>query len=146
MSETNKSFTLFNSGSLQDWINNSVELPGLGKIPGKLFIKDLLGLTSSQISINAMAPGDSVPFYHSHKRNEEIYIFIHGRGQMQIDHETIDVSEGSIVRLSPRAVRTIRNNSDTPLVHIVAQMEENSLVQSGLEDGIASDEKVVWQD
>jgi len=40
-----KTFSAFETGSLADWVNHSVELPGLGKIPGKLFLKEHRGLT-----------------------------------------------------------------------------------------------------
>lgn len=137
-------YTIFNSGALKDWVNNSVELPGLGKIPGKLFLKDILGFSSCEISINAMAPGDGMPIHHSHKQNEEVYIFTHGKGQIQIDGETIQVSEGSIVRIAPSGLRTWRNNSNETLVYIVMQMKDGSLQQYGLGDAEVPQKAVVW--
>ena len=138
-------YSLFESGALKDWVNNSVVLPGLGKVPGKLFLKDLMGLTSCEMSINAMTPGGGMPFHHTHMENEEIYIFIHGRGQVQIDGETLDVREGSIVRVSPDGERTWRNNGRDTLVYIVIQMRDKSLRQFGLTDGVvAADKPVVW--
>jgi uncharacterized peroxidase-related enzyme len=139
-------YTLFETGALKDWVANSVELPGLGKVPGKLFIKEQLGLTASQISVNAMQPGEASPIYHSHKQNEEVYIFTHGQGQMQINGKVINVREGSIVRVSPSAERTWRNNSKTTLIYIVAQMRSNSLEQYGVGDAIVPAKKVTWPD
>lgn len=137
--------TVLESGALKDWVNNSVELPGLGKVPGKLFLKDLMGFTSCEMSINAMTPGGGMVFHHTHKENEEIYVFIHGRGQMQIDGETMNVREGSIVRVSPEGVRTWRNNGSDTLVYIVIQMRDKSLRQYGLTDGVVvPDKPVVW--
>ena len=138
-------YTVLESGALKDWVNNSVELPGLGKVPGKLFLKDLMGFTSCEMSINAMTPGGAMPFHHTHKENEEIYVFIHGRGQVQIDGETMNVREGSIVRVSPDGVRTWRNNGRDTLVYIVIQMRDKSLRQYGLTDGVVvPDKPVVW--
>ena len=37
-------------------------------------LHDVLGLTGAEISINNLPAGAGVPFVHSHKKNEEIYI------------------------------------------------------------------------
>ncbi len=137
-------YTIFESGALKDWINNSVEIPGLGKVPGKLFLKDQLDFTSCEISINSMPPGAGMPFHHTHKENEEVYIFIHGKGQIQIDGETIDVREGSVVRVAPKGERTWRNNSTEMLVYVVMQMKDKSLTQYGLGDADVPNKPVVW--
>jgi quercetin dioxygenase-like cupin family protein len=137
-------YTVFESGALKRWIDNSAEIPGLGKVPGKLFLKDLLGLTSCEISINAMPPGDGMPFHHTHKENEEVYIFVHGKGQVQIDGQTLDVHEGSIVRIAPNGERTWRNNGSEMLVYIVMQMRDRSLQQYGVDDADVPQRAVVW--
>ena len=41
---------------------------------GKVFLHDLLGLTSCEISVNSMPAGVKLPFKHKHKQNEEVYI------------------------------------------------------------------------
>lgn len=137
-------YTLFESGALKDWIGNSVEIPGLGSVPGKLFLKDLLGSTSCEISINALPPGQGMPFHHTHQQNEEIYIFIHGTGQVQIDGETLGVREGTIVRMAPAALRTWRNNGGETLVYIVMQMRAGSLQQYGVGDANVPEQTVTW--
>lgn len=137
-------YTLFESGALKDWINNSVEIPGLGKVPGKLFLKDAMGLTSTEISINAMPPGQGMPFHHTHRQNEEVYIFIHGKGQVQVDGETFDVREGSVVKIAPKGERVWRNNGSEMLVYIVMQMREGSLQQWGTGDADVPQKPVVW--
>ena len=47
---TGTHFTAYQSGARIDWPAHTVELPGL-TIPGKHFLKDVLGLTSCEISI-----------------------------------------------------------------------------------------------
>ena len=137
-------FTAYEGGARKDWPNHSIELPGLGKVSGKHFLKDILGFTGCEISINSLPPGAGMPFYHQHKDNEEVYIFIQGKGQVQVDDEVIDVQEGSIVRIAPNGQRTWRNNSNEPLLYIVIQMKENSLRQYGLGDGIIAEKAVAW--
>lgn len=138
------SFTAYESGARKDWPAHTVELPGLGVIPGKHFLKDLLDLTGCEISINSMAPGAGMPIYHQHQENEEVYIFIQGKGQMQVDGEVIDVHEGSIVRIAPRGERIWRNNSNEPLLYIIIQVREKSLNQYGLGDATVPEKAVAW--
>lgn len=137
-------FTAYESGARSEWPDHSLEIPGLGEIRGKHFLKDKVGLTGCEISINSLPPGVSMPFHHTHQQNEEVYVFIQGKGQMQVDGDIIDVQEGSIVRISPNGLRTWRNNSDEPLLYIVAQMRENSLNQYGIGDGVVPDQAVTW--
>lgn len=136
-------FTAYESGARQDWPDHTVAFPGL-EIRGKHFLKEALDFTGCEISINSLPPGGGMPFYHTHQDNEEVYIFIQGRGQMQVDEEVIDVQEGTIVRIAPNGQRTWRNNSDEPLLYIIVQMRENSLRQYGLGDGVVSDKPVTW--
>ena len=77
-------FTAYESGLRKDWPAHAVEIPGLGKIPGKLFLKDVLGFTGCEISINSMAPGAGMPIHHQHQQNEEVYIFIQGKGRCRL--------------------------------------------------------------
>lgn len=85
-----------------------------------------------------------MPIYHQHQQNEEVYIFIQGKGQMQVDGEVIDVQEGSIVRITPKGERIWRNNSNEPLLYIVIQTRESSLTQYGLADAIVPGKAVTW--
>lgn len=137
-------YSHYNGGTLEDWSQHKMVHPRVGKVRGKHFLKDHLDFTGCEISINSLPPDAAVPFSHQHKENEEVYIFIKGNGQMQIDHEVIDVAEGSIVRISPQGLRTWRNTSSEPLVYIVIQVRENSLRQHTFEDGIPNMDPIVW--
>lgn len=86
-----------------------------------------------------------MPFYHSHKQNEELYIFVGGDGQIQIDDQTFDVHEGTAVRISPAGVRTWRNNSNSDLYYIVIQAKEDSLEIDTFDDGVPYEHKVSWK-
>ena len=142
--KTGSNYTSYETGSLNEWPDHSLDIPGLGTVKGKHFIKDKLGLTSCEISVNSLPPGAGMPFYHTHKENEEVYIFIKGQGQMQVDDDVIEVKEGTIVRIAPHGVRTWRNTSSEPLFYIVAQMRENSLRQYTSGDGVIQEKTVHW--
>jgi mannose-6-phosphate isomerase-like protein (cupin superfamily) len=137
-------FSTYESGTLKKWPEHTVEIPGLGEIPGKLFLKDAIGFTGCEISLNSMAPGASMPIYHQHQQNEEVYIFIQGKGQIQVDDEVTEVQEGTIVRIAPNGERTWRNNSNEQLLYIIIQARENSLAQYGLGDAIVPEKEVNW--
>ena len=57
------------------------------KLEGKVFVKEDLGLNSSEISFNMMQPGDALPFLHKHNENEEIYLSINCEAQMLLNAE-----------------------------------------------------------
>jgi mannose-6-phosphate isomerase-like protein (cupin superfamily) len=119
--------------------------PRAGRVTGKVFTRQALKLTGMEVSMNKLPPGVSLPFYHQHKQNEELYIFVKGQGQMQIDGQVVDVREGTMVRIATGGTRTWRNNSDEPLYYVVVQARENSLEQATVEDGIASEQPVTWE-
>lgn len=111
---------------------------------GRVTLKDELALTGSEISVNELPPGASVPFVHSHKRNEEVYIILEGKGQFYLDVEEFEVEEGSVIRIDPAAARCLRADGQTPVRYLCIQTEANSLVQFTRDDGVILDVKPSW--
>lgn len=72
---------------------------------GRVELHEKLSLTGAEISINQLPAGASVPFVHSHKNNEEIYGILSGKGKAVIDNETIELTAGDWLRISPAAKR-----------------------------------------
>lgn len=101
----------------------------------KLFLKDKLGLTSMEISVNRWPPGTEPERSHRHYNNEEIYIILQGEGEIIVEDQAIPVKEGSVVRIPPHSARRHRNNSNGDLVALVLQAHENSLVTWTMTDG-----------
>lgn len=114
--------------------------------PGKLFLKDLLGLTGAEISVNSLSPKESLLFYHKHQQNEEVYLFLAGEGEFQVNNWVFPVQEGSFVRVSPDGERCLRNRSPVDrLVWIVVQVRAQSYSSgSTTEDGIMVPKRVSW--
>lgn len=102
---------------------------------GKVFLKEKLGLTSCEISVNSMPKGSKSSFKHKHHQNEEIYIFLSGAGIMSIDGEEFPVKEGICVKVEPAGCRGIENTGNNELHYICIQAKENSLKQSLFQDG-----------
>jgi mannose-6-phosphate isomerase-like protein (cupin superfamily) len=138
-------FTVADLGKLSDLNRFSFKLPSRSvEVEGKLFINQLADLTSCEISFNKLPANTAIPFYHKHKQNEEIYLFIQGRGEFQIDGKVFPVSEGTVVRVDPDGERTLRNNSEEDLLYIVIQARANSYEGHTISDGVAIDKKVSW--
>lgn len=115
------------------------------EVEGKVFLNALLGLTSSEISLNKLPPNMSVPFLHTHTRNEEIYIFIKGKGEFQVDGHIFPIGEGSVVRVAPEGERCWRNLSAEPLYYIVVQAPAGEYHGSTISDGKAVQKPIHWE-
>lgn len=142
-----KNFTVAHVGKwdeLDGYIFKHPKLPYA--VQGKVFLKNELKLTGMEASLTKLPASASIPFYHKHKEHEELYIFIRGRGQFQIDGEVIDVSEGTVIRVAPEGVRTWRNNSSEDLYCIVVQAKAGSLGGEDISDGVAVSQPVRWTD
>ncbi|MGG1513878.1 cupin domain-containing protein [Paenibacillus oryzisoli] len=136
MNETN--FTVMNAGPFADLLNVT-EGP-----PGKYYLKDRLGLTGMEVSLNQLPKGGGVPFYHKHRENEELYLFTGGRGQFQVDGHIFEVEEGTAVRVGPEGERTLRNIGNEDLFFIVVQVQTNSLRKWEKSDAVIPDKQVDW--
>lgn len=104
-----------------------VSAGNLHTFEGKQFVKDATGATSCEISFGSLPTGQSIPFFHSHKDNEENYIILSGSGRFQVDGEAFDIAEGSVVRVSVNRDRNLKCTSAEPLVYICIQAKEGSL-------------------
>jgi len=94
---------------------------------GKQFVKDATGATSCEVSFGTLPTGASVPFFHSHKENEENYIILSGSGKFQVDGTVFDIAEGSVVRVATNCDRNIKCTSGEPMTYICIQAKEGSL-------------------
>lgn len=115
------------------------------KLEGKVFLKQILDLSSAEISFNNLPPKTSVPFYHKHRLNEEIYVFVQGEGEFQVDDCVFSVSEGTVVRVDSEGERCIRNTSDSKdLCWIVIQSRVGSYPDHTIQDGFGVQKRVSW--
>lgn len=140
-----KNYTHWDAGKLQDLSQYSFSPEAMDiSISGKLFLKDRLNLTSMEVSLNKDLPNTGTNFYHRHKNNEELYIFIGGQGQMAIDDQIFSVSEGSVVSIQPQAARSLWNTGDEPLYYIVIQAPFGKIDETTLNDGEIVSKAAPW--
>lgn len=95
-----------------------------------------LSLTGAEVSINSFPAGAGVPFVHSHKNNEEIYGVLSGKGTAIIDGDTVEITAGDWLKISPTAKRQFFAASDSALTYICIQVKENSLDSFTVNDAV----------
>lgn len=141
-----ENFASAHAGPLKELGRYSVPHPLLkAEIEGKLFLKEALGLTGLEVSLNRLPPRAFVPFAHRHRENEELYVFVSGRGEFLVDGEAFEVSEGSAVRVAPGGARCWRNPSETEdLVYLVIQAKAGSLPKGTISDGVQVEGRARW--
>ena len=105
---------------------------------GRVELHETLGLTGAEVSINQLPAGAGVPFVHTHKQNEEIYGILSGKGSVVLDGETVQLTAGDWLKVSPAAKRQFSAAADTGMTFICIQVKEHSLA------GFTADDAVVY--
>lgn len=100
-------------------------------------LHDKLSLTGAEVSVNNLPVGACVPFVHSHKNNEEIYVVLAGKGQAVIDGETVELAAGDWVKIAPAAKRQFFAADDSAISFACIQVKANSL------EGYTADDAVI---
>ena len=99
-------------------------------------LHDKLCLTGAEVSINNLQAGTGVPFIHSHKNNEEIYVILSGKGKAVIDGETVEPAAGDWIRISPAGKRQFFAAEDAAISFACIQVKENSLEAYTKDDAV----------
>ena len=117
--------------------------PGM-EIQGKVFMGQTLQTTGAEISFQSFAPGKETGFLHTHQTHEELYIFVSGKGEFQVDGQVFPVGEGSVVRVATEGKRSVRNNGTEPLIMICVQYKAQTFTAQDAADGQLLQEPVKW--
>jgi mannose-6-phosphate isomerase-like protein (cupin superfamily) len=129
-------FTAVNIGCLDSLTDHSFINPKSGQeVKGKVFLKDVSKATGTEISLSTLPPHSELPYFHTHNKNEEMYIILKGAGNFQVDDDCFPIAEGSVVRVAPKGKRGICNASDIPMIYMCVQAKENSLEEYTSNDG-----------
>lgn len=137
-------FAAVSVGKLSELSDYVLELgPGMA-IPGKVFAGQVLGATGGEFSFQVFAPGTETGFLHTHKKHEELYFFLGGEGEFQVDGQVIPVSEGTVVRVAPAGKRSARNNGTEPLIMLCVQYLGDTFTADDATDGVLLPDAVKW--
>lgn len=137
-------FCAINLGRMSELGDYVLELGPEVKIPGKVFGGATLGSTGAQFSMQSFAPGTETGFLHTHREHEELYFFLGGKGEFQVDGRVFPVGEGSVVRVAPAGRRSVRNNGSEPLVMLCVQYRQGTFTADDANDAIILPDKVEW--
>ena len=137
-------YTCISVGKMAELSEHVLELGPEVKIPGKVFAGAAAGTTGAEFSFQSFPAGTETGFLHTHRTHEELYFFLSGEGQMQVDGEIFPITEGSVVRVAPAPKRSVRNTGDEPMVMICIQYKEASFTAEDATDGEILAEPVVW--
>ena len=128
-------FTAVDAGKMAQLGEYRLQLaPGV-ELPGKVFGGAAVGATGAEFSFQSFAPGTETGFLHTHRTHEELYFFLSGRGEFQVDGECFPVGEGSVVRVAPEGRRSVRNNGSEPLVMLCVQYRGGTFTAEDATDG-----------
>ena len=139
-----RNFSAISVGKLNELNEYVLQLGPDVKIPGKVFGGAALHATGGEFSFQVFQPGTETGFLHTHKVHEELYFFLSGRGEFQVDGQVIPVGEGSVVRVAPEGERSVRNNGKDPLVMLCVQYKGGTFTPEDAADGVISNAPVEW--
>ena len=115
MSNNQKNYSITNIGALSGLSDKK-----------RVMFRDELGLSGCEISANSLAAGQSIPFVHTHKQNEEVYIILQGSGTFMVDDDEFTIQEGSFIKVAPAGKRVLAAG-ETELIYLCIQTQQGSL-------------------
>jgi mannose-6-phosphate isomerase-like protein (cupin superfamily) len=141
-----KNFKAVSVGKNSEIIEHELPMGPNVTIQGKVFVGQSIGATGSEMSFQTLVPGQDSGFLHTHKTHEEMYIILKGEGKYQVDGEIFNVSEGSIIRVSPDGKRALKNVGSENLTMLCIQYKANSFTDadSPMTDGVILQEELKW--
>lgn len=139
-----KNFAAINVGKLSELKDYVLDLGDGMQVPGKVFGGAALQSTGGDFSFQVFAPNTETGFLHTHKSHEELYFFLSGKGEFQVDRKVFDVAEGSVVRVAPEGRRSVRNNGAEPLVMLCVQYRGATFSSEDAADANILPDKVEW--
>ena len=88
--------------------------PGFGMSPQveARFAREALDCEKGGVSYERLAPDTRMPFGHSHKQQEEIYVVVSGGGRVKLDDEIRDVSQWDAIRVEGSTMRAFEAGPD----------------------------------
>ncbi len=101
-------YTLRNLKEVED------SAPAFGLSPSleARFARTELGLVSSGVSYQRLAPGARVPFGHRHATQEELYVVVAGSGRIKLDDEIVELGEWDALRIAPEVMRCVEGGQN----------------------------------
>ena len=71
-----------------------------------------LELEQSGVSYLRLAPNFRLPWGHTHKHQEEVYVLVSGSARMKLDDEVVDLKQWDAVRVPKDTMRGVEAGAD----------------------------------
>jgi mannose-6-phosphate isomerase-like protein (cupin superfamily) len=98
--------------NLKEDVEDSAVEYGLSPALETRFAREPLETESTAISYLRLAPGERVPWGHTHKQQEEVYVVVNGSGRVKLDEDLVDLKQWDAVRIPPETMRNVEGGSD----------------------------------
>ena len=83
------------------------------------FLHGDLGLESLGLGLARIPAHEGWSFWHTHERQEEVYVCLEGTATVLVEEEAITLAPGDFLRVSPEAKRAVGNRSDKVAVLLI---------------------------
>ena len=116
--------------------------PGFGFAPDMeaRFAGEALELEQSGAGYERLTPNFRVPFGHTHKGQEEVYVVVSGSGRMKIDDEIVDLKQWDAIRVPAGVWRCYEAGADgIEVVAFGAPKQDDPRADSPIQPGWWSD-------
>jgi len=98
--------------NLKDDVEDSATKFGLSPALETRFAREPLDLQHSGVTYLRLAPGERMPFGHTHKEQEEVYVVVSGTGRVKLDDEILELRQWDAVRIAPATMRNLEAGTD----------------------------------
>jgi uncharacterized cupin superfamily protein len=85
---------------------------GMGDVLEAHFPRELLGCEQTGVSLQRLKPDQKLPFAHTHKTDEEIYVVLSGGGTAVVDGDTHELRPMDALRVAPDTVRAFASGPE----------------------------------
>jgi uncharacterized cupin superfamily protein len=79
---------------------------GMGDTLEAHFPRVEMGCESIGFSLQRLKPDQKLPFAHTHKTDEELYVVLSGGGQVHVDGDLHDLGPMDVLRCAPATARS----------------------------------------
>ena len=98
--------------NLREDVDDSAQRFGMGEVLEAHFARDDLDASQLGMSLQFIKPDQRVPFGHSHKEQEEVYVIVGGSGRLKLGDDVVDVGQWDAVRIAPDVTRGVEAGPD----------------------------------
>jgi len=93
-------------------VEDSASTFGLSPALEARFAREPLALRNSGVGYLRLAPGERVPWGHTHKQQEEVYVVVAGSGRIKLDDELVELERWDAIRIAADTMRDVEGGPD----------------------------------